>query len=180
MFSSKRLGRTLLHCCCTSINRWTKATKSGWDPLVRSVRKKGFHCKLRTLVRLQSKGARISFASMGPLSKVFVASHNPRKESRNLRATIGRRCFNTSNLGYPGKMSKSLRSCNKAFGSTFEALVGGMGRRSKAATMQNVRPNNVLELFNQVPEIASHRASTLMCATTIIRASSQVGEFPPY
>ena len=42
-------------------------------------------------------------------------------------------------------------------------------------TIEIVKPNHVLELFNQVPEIPSHLASTLMCAANIIRASSQVG-----
>ena len=55
-----------------------------------------------------------------------------------------------------------------------------MRRRSKAATIEIAKPNNVLELFNQVPEIPSHLASMLMCAANGIRISSQVGEFPPY
>ena len=54
-----------------------------------------------------------------------------------------------------------------------------MERRSKAATIEIVKTNNVLELFNHIPEIVSHLASTLLCAANIIRTSSQVGEFPP-
>ena len=46
--------------------------------------------------------------------------------------------------------------------------------------MEMVKPNNMLESFNQVPEIPSHLASTLMCAGNIIRTSFQVGEFPPH
>ena len=67
MFASTRIGRTLLLCCYTSTNRWTKGTKSGWDPVVRSVRKKGFHCKLRTLVCLQSQGGIKIFYVNGPI-----------------------------------------------------------------------------------------------------------------
>ena len=90
-----------------------------------------FHGERRTLVRLQPEGAQIPFASMGPSSKVFVASHNPRKEPRNLGATTRTRCFNTSNLGYPRKMSKSLCSCDKAMAVQLMLRLGELGKGAK-------------------------------------------------
>ena len=57
-------------------------------------------------------------------------------------------------------------------GGTNEAPIERMGRRSKVVTIEIVKPNNMLELFNEAVQILSHLASTLMYAANIIRTSS--------